>query len=155
MKKSMHYILCVLSLIMVLQPLKHVMGKQSQSEPAPETATITKWQYCVGCKETVFHYLKKMHQSLAAMEKAGKPPSSVLDANQLSELICDDEYFKQFQPFVRLSCIKLLNDGKQQFLEQFAGATSVQTVLNKADNFKRKQNVRTSTDPLLNVSLTP
>jgi hypothetical protein len=106
-----------------------------------DTATITKWQFCFGCKETVFLYLQKMYDALNAMEKTGKPPSSVLDANKISELICDDEYFKNFQPFVKFSCIKLLSDGKEKFLDNFAGATSVQTALNKAENFKRKENV--------------
>ncbi len=109
-----------------------------------ETATITSWQYCHGCKETVLYYLQKIYHNLQGMERAGKPSMSFVDANKLVELICDEAYFDHFQPFVKLSCIKILNEGKEQFLKHFAGGSSVQTVLNKAETFRRTVSVRHS-----------
>jgi hypothetical protein len=133
-------LLLIVVLVLVIQDVAH--GMETAVEPPPRNETIRPWQYCIGCKQTVHHYLQLTAQRLDNMQKKSKPAQTVVEGNELSFRMCDDVYFRQFQPFVEYSCIKLMNDGAKTFLEEFTGAFTSKTILDKTENFQRKRHVR-------------
>ena len=105
------------------------------------SVTVSKWEYCEGCKETVNLYTRSLSNRLETMHKTGVQPNSELTAQDLIDGICDSEDLQKFQNFVKYSCIKILNSNETYFLEQFQGISSTATVLQKALVFERKKNV--------------
>lgn len=113
---------------------------KSTGKEAPESS-ISPWQYCFGCKETVVLYTKRTNDALIKMQKAGKPSSTMLEANSLVEGMCDSPDLSRYQPFVRWSCVKLMNEYQTKFLEKFAGEASVTNINNLSSLFKRKRQI--------------
>lgn len=107
-----------------------------------DSVSILSWQYCFGCKETVTLYSKLAAQELERMRKSGEKSSSLLEANRLAENMCDHPAINyKYQPFVKFSCIKLLNEHQKDFMEAFAGHATMVSFQNKADMFHRKRKV--------------
>lgn len=113
----------------------------AKDEEAKQNVSITKWQYCMSCKETVNLYIQVTTDEITNMQKAAKPPLATLEANDLVHLICDNKLFESRQPFMKYGCMKLLEDNRLDFLNQFAGQISLNDILNKAENYKRKRRV--------------
>ncbi|RYG95662.1 hypothetical protein EON65_55640 [archaeon] len=128
-----------LSILFVFVLLSGVWGGE---KAAPEKVSIVSWQYCFGCKQTVSLYSRLASAELQKMQRQGKPVSSILDAGSIVSNMCDNaEWSKIYQPFVHYSCVKIMTENTTQFLNHFAGSTTVDTFTNKADMYHRKRKV--------------
>jgi hypothetical protein len=115
--------------------------KDTEGDSSKETVSITKWQFCLSCKETVNLYVKLASDEIQSMQKSGKPALSSLEANQLAHFICDHSSFNNFQPWMKFGCMKLMEDHSIDFLQQFAGYVTINDIINKAENYGRKRRV--------------
>ncbi len=118
-----------------------IAKKNPEDDSSKETVSITKWQYCLSCKETVNLYVKLASDEIQSMQKSGKPALSSLEANQLAHFICDHSSFNHFQPWMKFGCMKLMEDHSIDFLQQFAGHVTINDIINKAENYGRKRRV--------------
>jgi hypothetical protein len=110
--------------------------------PAPNV-TITAWQYCEGCKLTVDIYAQVAAKELKLLDKLPKGEKKVLDAAKAVENLCDNELFNSYGDFGKYSCMKVLEEEHRiKFLEEFAGSTTITSLLNKKGIFEKKQKVR-------------
>lgn len=111
---------------------------------APPNVTINAWQYCYGCRETVNAYAKAAVTELHRLEKLPKKDKKVLDAAMVMDHLCDSAYFKSFGAFAKYSCIKVLDEHRVKFLEEFSGATSIPDLSSKKDVLDKKKKVQSS-----------
>ena len=140
------YFLVLSVFVIALAVKRKVTGKKGDETiendpPANNSATITKWQYCEGCKETVNLFSMVSAAELAKMQKEGKLAKSVLEVQNLVTLICDNEYLTKFQPFIKYSCMKIMDEFRLPFLKQFEGSMSSTMMTQKLDIFERKKNI--------------
>jgi hypothetical protein len=111
------------------------------AEPAPNV-TITAWQYCEGCKLTVDIYAQVTAKQLKLLDKLPKGEKKVLDAAKVVENLCDNQLFESYGDFGKYSCMKVLEEEHRiKFLEEFAGSTTITSMLNKKGIFEKKQKV--------------
>ena len=103
--------------------------------------SISKWEYCEGCKETVNLYTRVLSNKLLSMHNGGVKAHSELIAEDLVNGICDSEDLVKYKDFVKYSCIKIMDNHNSVFLKQFEGTSSPTNVLNKALVFERKKHV--------------
>ena len=116
--------------------------KKDESTTQKENVTISKWEYCQGCKETVQLFATVSSDTLMSMQKTGVEAHQTVEANKLATEICYNKNFnKQFQKSIKYSCIKILNDHSQTFLQSFTGSATASSILNKADLFLKKKQV--------------
>lgn len=128
-------------MIMHKQHLIQALNANEGQNGEKENVTITKWQYCLSCKETINLYVKLATEEISNMQKKGRPAMSTLEANQLAHFICDHKSFEPMQPWMKYGCMKLMEDHYLTFLEHFAGQVSVNDIMNKAENYRRKRRV--------------
>ena len=104
--------------------------------------TITAWQYCQGCKITVDLYAHVAAKELKLLDKLPKNEKKVLDAAKVVDYLCDNSQLHSFRNFAKYSCIKVLDDDTRvKFLEEFAGSTSIPSLLNKKGIYEKKKKV--------------
>lgn len=113
----------------------------STAGPAPNV-TINAWQYCYGCKETVNAYARAAVAELNLFEKLPKKDKKVLDAAKVMDHLCDSPYFKTFGLFAKYSCIKVLDEHRMKFLEEFSGSTSIPDLSSKKSILDKKEKVK-------------
>lgn len=111
----------------------------SSDEKNANNVTIKSWEYCQGCRELVDIYSKAVNDEMLNLKK--KASSKTIDAGSLIDHFCDGEIFLEYQDFVKLSCIKILEEFRIPFLESFKGTTSESLVTNKKESFTKKQKV--------------
>lgn len=124
-----------ISIVLFLNALSFVAGN-----PVPNV-TINAWQYCYGCKETVNAYSRAAVAELNMLEKLPKKDTKVLDAVKVMDHLCDGAYFKTLGAFAKYSCIKVLDEHRVQFLEEFAGSTSIPNLSSKKNILDKKKKV--------------
>lgn len=113
----------------------------SAASSAPNV-TITAWQYCQGCKITVDIYSKVAARELKLLDKLPAGQKKVMDAAKAVDHLCDNPMFYHYGDFGSFSCIKVLEDeSRQKFLEEFAGTTSMNGLLNKRGIYDKKKKV--------------
>lgn len=127
----------LLSVILLMTFLCAVVSKEDSDKP--DTVQIRPWQYCQGCKYTVELYAKVAADRLKQQKKAGGP--AAMAGEEILESLCEDSAFFNLQPYMRWSCMKLLGENMNEFLEEFAGQFTATDLINKADNFKRARRV--------------
>lgn len=134
----------LLALLVALSVLGVEVNDGGSSQTATnDSVTITQWQFCFGCKQSVALYTKRASEEISRMQRSKVKSSSVLEANGLVEKICDHpDILYRFQPFVRYSCIKLFTDHQNAFLSAFAGKASLLSMESRAEMFERKRKVR-------------
>ncbi len=111
------------------------------STDAPNV-TITAWQYCEGCKLTVDIYSQVAAKELKKLDNLPKGEKKVLDASKAVENLCDSTLFDAYGDFGKYSCMKVLEEEYRiKFLEEFAGSTTITSLLNKKAIFEKKQRV--------------
>lgn len=112
------------------------------AQDAPANVTITSWQYCQGCKTTVEIYAKVAAKELKKLDSLPKGQEKVLDAAKVVDHLCDNELFRPYGNFASFSCIKVLDgENRVQFLQEFAGSTTIESMLNKKNLVERKKKV--------------
>lgn len=107
-----------------------------------QSASISKWEYCEGCKETVNLYARKIAARLRAMHDSGLQVNSPLEAADLVEGICDDTHLLKYRDFMKFSCMKIMDEHRAKFLKRFEGKSSGSTPLQKADLYQKKKAVK-------------
>jgi hypothetical protein len=112
-----------------------------ESPTKKENVTISKWDYCQGCKEIVQLYALVSSEKLSSMQKRGVEAHQSVEANDIATEICDNHYYKKYQSSMKYSCVKILDENRQSFLTHFQGSTTSSSLLNKADIFMKKKNV--------------
>ena len=116
--------------------------------------TITAWQYCQGCKITVDLYAHVAAKELKLLDKLPKNEKKVLDAAKVVDYLCDNSQLHSFRNFAKYSCIKVLDDDTRvKFLEEFAGSTSIPSLLNKKGIYEKKKKVTLLYMTILNPCL--
>lgn len=103
--------------------------------------TISAWQFCEGCKITVDAYSRLATNELQRLETLPKTEKRFLDAMMITDFMCDDDYFKGFKEFAKYSCIKILEDSRTHFLEEFTGSTTIAALSSKKSVFDKKKKV--------------
>lgn len=104
--------------------------------------TISAWQFCEGCKITVDAYAQLASQEIKRLDKLPKKKENTLDALKVMDHMCDDVYFQDYKDFAKYSCIKILDDTRNKFLEEFTGSASLASLSSKKDVLAKKKNVR-------------
>lgn len=66
-----------------------------------------------------------------------------IEAADIANLMCDHSYFDQFKPFVRHSCVKILEEFRMPFLKAFEGRSSAELVMAKGALYDRVRQVCT------------
>ena len=109
----------------------------------PPKVTISGWEYCQGCKQTVEICSKVTAKELKLLDKLPKGQKKVLDAVKITDLLCDNPLFEAYGQFGKFSCIKVLEDSdhRLKFMEEFTGSTSISKLLSKKSIFDRKKKV--------------
>lgn len=128
-------------LILFLCYSQEDISPSSPSSPSKEI-TLSKWQYCVGCKATIEIFTTLATSKIVEMEQNGIASGEELDVAPLIKNLCDLAYFERFDPIIRYGCIKLLNDHKYDFLHSFEGdiaSTSFST--SKSNIFSKSKQV--------------
>lgn len=151
--KKLAYTFVDFLIITILVFVYSATANEKKQKNEPISVTVSKWEYCEGCKETVTLYTRSLAKRLENMHRTGVKPNSELTAQDLIYGICDSEDLHKFQNFVKYSCIKILNANETFFLEQFQGISSPTTVLQKALVFERRKNVYYADDALFYDSL--
>ncbi len=111
------------------------------SKDAVESVKITKWEYCEGCKETVSLFSQVSAAELNKMQKDGKSAKSVLAVQDLVAGICDHKSLNQFNRFIQLTCIKIMEEHQLPFLKQFEGSVSSTSVTHNSVVLEQKRKV--------------
>jgi len=104
--------------------------------------TISAWQFCEGCKITVDAYAQLASQEIKRLDKLPKKKENTLDALKVMDHMCDDVYFRDYKDFAKYSCIKILDDTRNKFLEEFTGSATLASLSSKKDVVAKKKNVR-------------
>jgi hypothetical protein len=112
-----------------------------EDDSPTEKKIIRPWQYCEGCKETVKLYANVTSRRLEKMQRSGVSAFSAVEAHELADLICDDNYLTSFQPFVKYSCIKIMDEHGLKLMKIFEGSFTKDLVTNKAEIFEKKRKV--------------
>lgn len=133
---SLLYFICI---ILVALACRVVMA---QEDGENGKIVIRPWQYCEGCKHTVQLYTMLTKDKLKNMQSRAVPSKTTVEANEVAQGICDHVSFFSMQPFMRYSCMKIMDEASQNFLEEFTGHLTVSDLQSKADSFKRKRRVR-------------
>jgi hypothetical protein len=143
MKAELGIILLIFVVIQFLF-LSGSAKKKPSSKPKEDesdTVTIRPWQYCQGCKHTVQLYAILSAKEMARMKKKGIPSKSQMDSVSIANGMCEHDNFYSFKPFVRWSCVKIIQESSQMLLQAFLGNQSASDMIGKHENFKRKQQV--------------
>lgn len=116
-------------------------GEESAEVPS---VSVSKQDYCEGCKETVALYSRVSFDMLEDMKKKGVKPKSTLDAEVVVNKMCDHDSIKQYKDSIKYSCIKMMDEqeARIKFLEYFEGITSAPGMVGKAEIYRRKKDVR-------------
>mmetsp|Transcript_34429 Transcript_34429/g.50042 ORF Transcript_34429/g.50042 Transcript_34429/m.50042 type:complete len:277 (+) Transcript_34429:39-869(+) len=123
-----------------------------RGEEGKKNSTISKWEFCEGCKETVNLYARVSSSRLQEMQSKGIIANSVLESQNLLDGICDHEYIMKYNEFVKFSCIKILEDFGIPFLKHFDGKSSAASVIQKAETYNRKKAICTESKACTNAS---
>ena len=86
-----------------------------------DEVSIKAREYCYGCLSTVEAYSSVAATRFATMQKAGVQEGVVVDADELATLLCDDSYFHPLKKYNKYSCIKILDEHRNDFLGEFSG----------------------------------
>jgi hypothetical protein len=114
---------------------------QSSESPSKQV-TLSKWQYCAGCKGAVEILTTLATNKIVEMEKSGNPSGGELDITPLVENLCDLSYYDRYDPFMRYGCLKLLQDHQQEFLSIFDGdVASVQFSVSKVNIYSKTKEI--------------
>lgn len=97
-----------------------------------EQVSISVTQYCTGCIYTVQAFSEVSQKQLAQMSKNNVQAGEAVDASALSYLICDDEFFVKYKRYIHYSCIKIFNDHRTVFLQEFVGDGTADSMTSKA-----------------------
>ena len=107
---------------------------------SPEV-TISAWQFCEGCKITVDAYAHLATKEIHRLEKSPNKDAKTLDALKIMDHMCDDSYFQDYKDFAKYSCIKILGDTRNEFLEEFTGSATLASLSSKKDILSKKEKV--------------
>ncbi len=105
------------------------------------TAKITPWEYCEGCKETVNLFADVSAKALQQMQKDGEGGEGMLEIQKLISLLCDNPQLDKFNPFVKYSCMKIMDEKRLPFLTSFEGSASAATATQKGVVYERRKSV--------------
>lgn len=108
---------------------------------AAEEVSITAYEYCSGCIYTVESYATLTAEAFEKMQTQNVDAGEAVNGNDLANLMCDDPFFSDFKNYVKYSCIKILDERREQFLNGFAGTGSVDSVVSKKKVYERTRNI--------------
>ena len=113
-------------------------GKVNE-ETNDKNVTIRPWQYCEGCKITSDMYSRAVNDHILLLKKSRK--SKTVDAMGLLDHFCDRDEFSEYRSFIKMSCIKILDEFRVTFLESFQGNATETSMTNKKELYARKKHV--------------
>jgi hypothetical protein len=102
---------------------------------------ITKWQYCEGCKLTAILYTEVLGKEMDKMQKLKITGGTTVDAFKLAKNLCDNDYFSVYQDYIKYSCIRILNQYAQPFIEAFVGSGSRSIMHESSERYERTKTV--------------
>ena len=108
-------------------------------ETNDKNVTIRPWQYCEGCKVTSDMYSRALNDHILQLKKSRK--SKTVDAIGLLDHFCDRIEFSEYRSFIKMSCIKILDEFRVTFLESFQGNATETSMTNKKELYARKKHV--------------
>jgi hypothetical protein len=108
----------------------------------PNQVTLSKWQYCAGCKGTIELFTTLATNKIIEMQSKGISSGEELDVAPLLDTICDLGYYERYAPFMKYGCMKLLKDHQQEFLDTFNGdVVSTQFSISKGNIYSKTKEV--------------
>ena len=111
-------------------------------ETNDKNVTIRPWQYCEGCKITSDMYSRAVNDHILLLKKSRK--SKTVDAMGLLDHFCDRDEFSEYRSFIKMSCIKILDEFRVTFLESFQGNATETSMTNKKELYTRKKTCKLS-----------
>ena len=116
-------------------------NKNKNIKDTQPTINITKWQYCEGCKLTAILYTEVLGKEMDKMQKLKITGGTKVDAFKLAKNLCDNDYFNVYQDYIKYSCIRILNQYAQPFIEAFVGSGSRSIMHESSERYERTKTV--------------
>jgi hypothetical protein len=108
----------------------------------PSRVTLSKWQYCAGCRGTIELFTTLATNKIAEMQSNGVSSGEEMDVAPLLDTICDLSYYERYAPFMKYGCLKLLHDHQREFLDAFNGeVVSTQFSVSRGNIFSKTKEV--------------
>lgn len=104
--------------ILLITALIGVFGKKRKTGEK-KVVKLGRAEYCWGCQYTVQAMANLTETYFRKVQDLGEQPTA--QASEIAERMCDSKYFDRFLPFIRYSCMKILDDHSADFLLQFEG----------------------------------
>lgn len=84
-------------------------------------------------------YSRALNDHILQLKKSKK--SKTVDAMGLLDHFCDRDEFSEYRSFIKMSCIKILDEFRLTFLESFQGNATETSMTNKKELYARKKHV--------------
>lgn len=75
------------------------------------------------------------------MQSRNVKSGEVVNGYDIANYMCDTPFFADFKNYVKFSCIKILDEHRDSFLNEFVGSGSVDLVVSKSKNYERARNI--------------
>lgn len=107
-----------------------------------EDVTISKMDYCDGCKETVNLFSRVAFSELES-RKNDHSKGDTLVAESLVDRICDHESISHLSDSIKYACVKIMDDPDSRItlLQMFEGSTSAPGIMTKGELFRKKKEI--------------
>ena len=86
-----------------------------------EEVTIKARDYCYGCMSTVNLYSTLTSNRLRDMQTNRVASGEKVEANDIAKLMCDDQSLVPYKTYIKYSCIKIMDEYRNEFLRYFEG----------------------------------
>lgn len=125
----LQFVLCVLVLASCVHASAHI------------EVSISAHEYCSGCIYTVESYATLTAEMFEKMQSQDIEAGESVNGNEIANLMCDSPFFSDYKNYVKYSCIKMLDEKRDQFLNGFAGTGSVDSAVSKKKVYERTRNI--------------
>ena len=86
-----------------------------------DQVTIKPREYCYGCMSTVNLYSTLTSSWLSDMQAKRVASGEKVEANDIAKLMCDDSALTPYKNYIKYSCIKIMDENRNDFLRHFEG----------------------------------
>ena len=84
MKKNLVNIFVDFLVFLIVYSMSSTKNEKKELKKEPMSVSVSKWEYCEGCKETVNLYTRSLAKRLETMHRTGVKPNSQLTATTSS-----------------------------------------------------------------------
>lgn len=84
-------------------------------------STVSRSEFCVGCKISVYTYIQLMSNELEQLYKLPDQINQTIDPDHTMDALCENESFQFYKEYVKTSCNMIRDEHREKFLNEFTG----------------------------------